>query len=39
MEVRDWRRRIMGQCEVGERNKEQSRFFEPMKNNQVRKRT
>jgi hypothetical protein len=39
MEMRDWGRRIIRQCEIGERNKDQSGFFEPMKNNQVRKRT
>jgi hypothetical protein len=27
MKARDWRRRIMRQCEIGERNKDQSRFF------------
>jgi hypothetical protein len=27
MKGRDWRRRIMRQCEIGERNKDQSRFF------------
>jgi hypothetical protein len=27
MKMRDWRRRIVQQCEIGERNKDQSRFF------------
>jgi hypothetical protein len=27
MKARDWRRRIMQQWEIGERNKDQSRFF------------
>jgi hypothetical protein len=27
MEVRDWRRRSMRQCEIGERKKDQTSFF------------
>jgi hypothetical protein len=39
MKARDWRRRIMQQYAIGERNKDQSKFFKPIKNNQDRKRT
>jgi hypothetical protein len=31
METRDSRRRIMRQCEIGERNKDRRYFFEPIK--------
>jgi hypothetical protein len=27
IKARDWRRKIMRQCEIGKRNKDQSRFF------------